>query len=368
VKIMVDATALLLNSAGVKGVLYHWIHALRAQQRDEIFVYPPMATIASLDHQRSVSTRWATLRGLVMAVSNQRMGAPFPAWFARGMDVFHCSNQVRYPPRRCRLTATVHDLTCWKMPEFHTAANVVADREYAARVLKRADGLIAVSENTRQDAIALLNIRPERIVTIPNGVSESFFAATDEYASAVRARWKLGKPYVLSVGTIEPRKNLDRLLDAWSQLRPELREEFDLVIAGPAGWGSDQTRARLQNPPRGVFWLGYVPEADLPGLTRGATALAYVSLYEGFGLPLAQAMAAGVPAVTSSVSALPEVAAGSARLADPFSVSEIAAALTALLDNPEERRKLGEAGRRRALAEYRWSGVAARSLEFFHQI
>jgi glycosyltransferase involved in cell wall biosynthesis len=359
-KIAIDATALLLRSAGVKSVLYHWLHALQALAGAEsVVAYPPMPRVGGLDHEGSVAGRWPTLRGIVMAVANQRLGVPFPQWCTRGADVFHCSNQVRTPPRGMKLTATIHDMTCWKMPALHTAANVTADRRYAEMVLRRADGLIAVSGHSRRDALEVLGIAPERIVAIPNGVSEEYFHALP---------MRRAKPYVLHVGTIEPRKNIDRLLDAWALLRPELRAEYDLIVAGPAGWASGVTVARLQSQPESVRWLGYVAEKDLPSLTAGASVLAYPSLYEGFGLPLAEAMAAGVACVTSNVSSMPEVAGEGARLVDPLSVSELSGALAALLENAEERARLGSAGKARATELYRWPLVAERSLRFFREV
>ncbi|HEY3440953.1 MAG TPA: glycosyltransferase family 1 protein [Paludibaculum sp.] len=359
-KIAIDATALLLRSAGVKSVLYHWLRALQdLAGADSVVAYPPMPELGGLDHEGSVAGRWPTLRGIVMAVANQRLGVPFPQWCTRGADVFHSSNQVRTPPRGMKLTATIHDMTCWKMPELHTAANVVADKRYAEKVLRRADGLIAVSEYSRRDAIELLGLRPEKIVAIPNGVSEEYFRA---------APMRRAKPYVLTVGTIEPRKNIDRLLDAWEALRPELRAEYELIVAGPAGWASAPTIARLQSQLEGVRWLGYVAEKDLPSLTAGAAVLAYPSLYEGFGLPLAEAMAAGVPCVTSNVSSMPEVAGEGARFVDPLSVAELSGALAGLLENADERARLGRAGRARAAALYRWPLVAERSLEFFRGV
>ena len=163
-------------------------------------------------------------------------------WIASRADVFHVSNQLRRNiPKRPRITATLHDLTCWLMPELHTAANVRADHFFAEHTLQRADGLIAVSENTRQDAIRILGIAPEKIVTIHSGVPA-------EYFNAIPLR--RAKPYVLFVGTIEPRKNLETLLEAWSGMR--FREDFDLVIAGPAGWSSEHVMARLTSGEPGV--------------------------------------------------------------------------------------------------------------------
>ena len=258
-----------------------------------------------------------------------------------------------------KLTATIHDLTCWLMPEFHTEANIRADKTFAHHILRRADGLIAVSENTRQDAILPLGIAPERIETIHSGVDQRYFDVRPSSIAHGRKR-----PYVLFVGAIEPRKNLGTLLDAWSGLSRDLREAFELVIAGPEGWGAEKTLARIQQE---VTWLGYVPDADLPSLVAGAAAFVYPSLYEGFGFPVAQAMAAGVAVVTSNNSSLREIARDTALLVDPKSASEIASALTRLLESESLRQDLGARGRKRA-CEFRWETCAQRSLEFFHRI
>ena len=150
-------------------------------------------------------------------------------------------------------------------------------------------------------------------------MAEPFFAATAETGTSARLKYGLHRPYALYVGTVEPRKNLDRLLDAWQSLPASVREQFDLVVAGPEGWQSAGTMARLRAPAPGVRYLAYVPEPDLPGITAGAIVFVYPSLYEGFGFPVAQAMAAGVPVITSDLSSLPEVTGGAAALIDPRS-------------------------------------------------
>jgi alpha-1,3-rhamnosyl/mannosyltransferase len=223
-------------------------------------------------------------------------------------------------------------------------------------VLPHADRLIAVSESTRSDAVRLLDLPPEKIEVIHSGVADAFFDAKPLAA---------GRPYVLFVGTIEPRKNVDTLLDAWAQLKPSLREQFELLVAGPAGWGAERTMARLRAGAGGVRYLGYVSEERLPSLTAGATVFAYPSLYEGFGFPVAQAMAARVPAITSNLSSLPEIAAAGAVLVDPRSADELHRGLELLLTSPSLRAKLARDGFRQA-QEYRWGTCARRSLEFFH--
>src|SRR5271154_3514111 len=234
--VTVDATSALLRSAGIKSYTYYWVRELRrlARHGDEIRAFPYLRDFGRLDHEASTLSKWQTVPRLALLYAAR--GSRVLDWTLAGSDVFHASNQVRRAPRNVKLTATIHDLTCWLMPQFHTEGNIRADASFAEKILKRADGLISVSENTRQDAIRWLGIAPERIQTIYSGVAE-------EYFDAKPARRE--KPYALYVGTIEPRKNLDTLLDAWGQLSAGLRRDFELVIAGPQGWGSEKTFARI---------------------------------------------------------------------------------------------------------------------------
>jgi glycosyltransferase involved in cell wall biosynthesis len=364
-RLAIDALPLLVRSAGVKNYLYHWIAHLAGHPDVSIDLFPWLGRVGPLNHEGSQVGPLHTWLSLALFHFFNLPGNPSLDWVQRA-DVFHCSHLAN-PPRRPRLTATLYDLTCWIMPQFHTPANVAAERRRADTVWKRADGLIAISAHTRDEAVRLLGLDARRIRVIHCGVDARFFLAGETEAAAARARYRLERPYVLWVGTIEPRKNLDLALDAWAALDSALREAFDLVIAGPEGWANPQTLHRLRTQPPCVRYLGYVPEADLPGLTAGAAALFYPSLYEGFGLPVAQAMACGVPVVTSNVSALPEIAGEGALYADPRSVGELRSALERLLGAPELQRKLGQAGRQRAEG-YRWEEAARQSLEFFKEL
>jgi glycosyltransferase involved in cell wall biosynthesis len=261
----------------------------------------------------------------------------------------------------------LYDLTCWLVPETHHPHNVRASRLFAERVMHRADGLIAISESTRTDAVRILGIPAARIELIYPGIAETYFEATVDDARPMAAKYGLTKPYVLFVGTVEPRKNIDALLDGWTLLTPALREEFDLVAAGPAGWGDTSTLGRLRAGYAGVRYLGYVPERDLPGITAGATVFVYPSLHEGFGLPLGQAMAAGVPAVTSGVSSMPEVVGDAGLLVDPRSPAEICGAMGRLLESRGLRDALASRARSRAL-RYRWEVCARQSLAYFRKL
>jgi glycosyltransferase involved in cell wall biosynthesis len=356
-RILIDATPLLLRSAGVKTYTYHWIqHLLQEARNEQILTFPQLANHGALNHEQSMLGAAPTFYHLGMLYASNRMPAlPLLRWMTPRADVFHVSNQIRNPPRNMQVTTTIHDLTSRLLPELHTAANQKADQSLVENVLRRAAGIIAVSENTRADAIRLLNLPPEKIEVIYSGIPEVYFGAQPRPAQ---------QPYVLYVGTIEPRKNVDTLLDAWEGL--PLRHEFELIIAGARGWASEKTMARLASRPAGVRYAGYVPEDELPGLTAGATAFIYPSLYEGFGFPVAQAMAAGVPVITSNNSCLPEIAGEGALLVDPRSVQEIRSALERLLTSASLQQQLRTAGLARA-QQYRWETCARKSLEFFRR-
>jgi glycosyltransferase involved in cell wall biosynthesis len=363
-RILIDATPVLLRSVGIKTYLYHWIqHLCQQAGNEQILTFPRLDKLGPLNHERSILTPAQTFPKLArLHLAN--LSPTLAAWTTPKADVFHASNQIRNPPRKMKLTATIYDLTCRLMPELHTAANIRADESLAKNILQKAVALIAISENTRADAVRLLSVDPERVRVIYPGVPEVYFGAQPRPAE---------HPYVLYVGTIEPRKNIDTLLDAWQGFR--LRHDFDLVIVGSSGWGSEKTMARLASRPQsvrysrpeGVVYLGYVPEDELPGLTAGATAFLYPSLYEGFGFPVAQAMAAAVPVITSNTSCLPEIAGEGALFVDPRSPAEIQAALEKLLTSPSLRDRLRTAGSDRA-RRYRWDACARQSLEFFRRL
>ncbi|HVX67365.1 MAG TPA: glycosyltransferase family 1 protein [Bryobacteraceae bacterium] len=363
-RISIDATPLLLRSAGVKNYIHHWLEHLRREAgRDAIGTFPVFAGFGTLDHEHSMAGRLPTLAGLALLHGLNLSRVP---WILPGVDLFHAGHQCHNPPRNCRVTTTIHDMTCWLMPELHNSRNVQGTLAFGEQVMKRADGIIAVSENTRRDAIDILDLEPDQVVTIYPGVAESFFDVTAADVHSVREKHGLSRPYVLFVGTIEPRKNVPGLLNAYAQLTASTREQYEMVLAGPVGWADRETLAKVAHA-EGVRYLGYVPEGDLPGITAGASVLAYPSFYEGFGFPVAQAMAAGVPVITSDRSSLPEIAGEGALLIDPESTEEIRAALERLLTSPGLRERLGGAGRCRARG-FRWELSARKSLEWFRRV
>jgi glycosyltransferase involved in cell wall biosynthesis len=368
IRAALDASPLLLRSAGVKTYLHYWSRSLlRTAGVNRLFLFPHLDNGGTFTHEGSILPPGPTLARIAVLQSANYLGAWVSRLATPRVDVFHTSNQLRNPPRNARLTTTLHDLTCWLMPEVHSKGNVKVDRDFARRVIRRADGLIAVSRHTRDDAIRVLGISPDRIEVIYPGIADAFFTVTRTQASQTAAKYGLHKKYVLFVGTVEPRKNLDRLLQGWAMLPADCRAEFELVVAGPAGWGDPAVLQCLRGGLDGVRYLGYLPEADMPGITKGALAVAYPSLYEGFGFPVAQAMAAGVAVITSAISSLPEVAGDGALLVDPQSVGEIRSALEKVMTSPVTVEHLGRNGAERARS-FTWENCARQSWAFFERV
>ncbi len=365
-RVCLDCIPFLVRSAGVKAYLFQLHKHLRLTAgNNDVISFPWLDQVTEFHHEGSVVSAPATTARIAFLHFFNLPRNHILDFVCRGVDVFHASNQVRNPPRNALLTTTIHDMTAWSHPEMHTPATVLADRRFAANIIARSRGIITPSESSRRNAIKWLGISPERIRAIHHGIDESYFQGISPQPA--RDRFGLTKPYVLFVSTIEPRKNLDRLLDAFQDLRPSLRDEYDLVVAGPQGWASEKTMARLAEASSSVRYLGYVPEKYLPGLTAGATVFAYPSLYEGFGFPVAQAMAAGTPVITSNISSLPEVAGDAAILVDPESTEELRSALDFLLTSPATRISLIAKGRIRA-SRYRWDRCARETWEFFEKL
>ena len=282
--------------------------------------------------------------------------------------LFHSPNYF-LPPFPGRSVATVHDLSHLLFPEFHPPARVDYINRAFPDSLRRADHLITDAESVRREVIERCNWPPERITAVPLGADPSFHPRANEELQPVLQKFGLRRRgYSLFVGTVEPRKNVDRLLAAYEALPAALRREFPLVIAGARGWHSADTHARMAGAVAAGWlrYLSYVPQTELPLLYSGARLFAYPSLYEGFGLPVLEAMASGVPVLTSNRSSLPEVVGDTARLVDPESVDEIAAALARILADDGWLDSAGAAGLARA-KRFTWEHCVERTVAVYRQ-
>jgi glycosyltransferase involved in cell wall biosynthesis len=253
----------------------------------------------------------------------------------------------------------VHDLTFMRYPEHAPPGLVSYLNEAVPRSVRRARLILADSESTRRDLIEMLQTPPDKVRVVYAGVGSEFRPVTDVVAlAAVKTRYQLAQPFILTVGTLQPRKNHLRLVQAFSRVAAAHRD-VRLVIAGGKGWSYDETAAEIARLNLGdrVIFPGFVSEEDLAAVYSLARALAFPSLYEGFGLPVLEAMACGTPVVCANASSLPEVAGDAAVLVDPLDVDGLAEALERVLDDDVLRQELIRRGHERA-ARFTWAAAA----------
>ena len=309
--------------------------------------------------EKSLAVVWHRLR---LPISVERLiGA---------VSVFHSPDFTLPPLRRGQGIVTVHDLSFLLFPECHERRL----REYLERAVpwsvSRAAVVLADSENTMNDLICLLDVEPDRVEVVYPGVDEHFQRVEDQdQLQCVRQRLGLMFPFILYIGTIEPRKNLSRLIQAYARLKARRQIDHKLVIAGQKGWLYDEVfrRAIDLRVADDVVFPGYVPDSDLPSLYTLADAFVFPSLYEGFGLPPLEAMACGTPVVTSTASSLPEVVGDASITVNPTDVDELAHAIALVLSDSELRRRLTQAGLERARV-LTWAAAAEKLLGVYQRL
>ncbi len=271
-------------------------------------------------------------------------------------------------PRRS--VVTIHDLGYLYYPEAHRLLDRLyldLSTRYNARA---ATHLIADSSATQRDLIEHYSIEPDKITVIYPGYDEATFQPVrdEEAIQAVKARYHIAGDYILFVGTLQPRKNLTRLIQALSNLQSPI-SNLQLVVTGKKGWLYDQIFRQVESLglEGRVIFTDYVPGGDLPALLSGARLFVFPSLYEGFGLPVLEAMACGTPIVCSNASSLPEVAGNAALLIDPLDVEGLAAAMERVLDNEELQTELIERGFEQA-RKFSWERCARETLDVLESV
>jgi glycosyltransferase involved in cell wall biosynthesis len=264
--------------------------------------------------------------------------------------------------------ATMYDMSVYRCPEFHPLKTVQVHRAIMPQVIRQSRLIITVSESAKRDILDYFDIPAEKIKVVYGGVSTQFSEPGARDMTLVQ-RYKLNFPFVLMVGTLEPRKNHARLISAFSRLIQQERLPHHLVLIGPRGWkeGSLKTLAQQGQLSERIHFLGYIPENDLAGLYRAADAFVFPSLHEGFGLPVLEALASGVPTLISNDPALLELAGQEAALAvDPCSIEDLAGGLYQILSDNALAKRLRQAGINRA-RQFSWEKCAAETLAVYQE-
>jgi glycosyltransferase involved in cell wall biosynthesis len=380
----IDYTAAARQRAGIGRYARELISALIALESDHEYVI--FAATGGLDGDRwkreSEKLRSARSKGRssdvrfrTLPISDDwmarlwhRLRLPVPVeTFTGPLDVFYSPDFVLPPTRRTtRTLLTVHDLSYLHHPEHFVPKLVRYLEQSVSRSVVRADWVLADSEATRSDLIAHLGAPSGKVKVLYSGVDSRFNEEKEpEEGDLLRARYGLiAGSYILSVGTIQPRKNYVRLIQAFAQLQTHNLTNKQLVLAGGRGWLYEDIFAEAERHGDRVRILGFVDEADLPALYRNAVLFVFPSLYEGFGLPVLEAMASGVPVICSNVSSLPEVAGDAAMLVDPLNIEELAEAMMRALEDPDLRHKMAARGLAQA-ARFTWARAARHLLGTF---
>jgi len=262
---------------------------------------------------------------------------------------------------------TVHDIAFEIFSGIYTGFMNYYQKFFARFAVKNAIRILAVSEATKKDLIKIYNVAPDKIQVTPLGVDSEFRPIPYDQVQSVLDKYKLVyKKYILYLGTLQPRKNIQKLIDAFLKLKNEHRIEEKLVIAGNKGWLWEPIIKKIESS-RDVIYLDYVANEDRVALYNGAVTLALVSNYEGFGLPPLEAMACGTPVVVSDISSLPEVVGDAGVLVDPNSTGSIADGLLELITNKQLQKELSEKGLLRA-KQFTWAETSRKTLAIIESL
>ena len=369
-KVCVDIQAAVAQRAGVGRYTKCLAEALAATRRpgDEL-------TLARLDFKRlgppfpAPGARFKAVRfcpGRLAQYCWKTLGWPPYNLLAGRADVYHFPNFIIPPLTRGRSVVTIHDASFIRHPEFAESRNLSYLNANIRRTAARADAILTDSRFSAREIIELLGAAPERVHAIPLGIAPPPAPPPPERMQALLQAAGVHRPYLLAVGTIEPRKNLAFLVEVF-----EAMKDFDgcLAVAGMPGWKFEPIMARMRASPRAsrILLLGYQNDETLNALYAGAEALVFPSLYEGFGLPPLEAMARGTPVVASGIDVLREVLGTGALMIAGFDAGEWAKAIGGLLRDQEARARLSEDGRRQA-ARFTWETTARETWEIYRQV
>jgi glycosyltransferase involved in cell wall biosynthesis len=367
-RIAINALAMKRELHGVGNYIRNLVWAFsRVDSENEYFIFGSSENLCHLEGLRRQFHIELAPNNPVLRVAWEQTVLPLRLSRIRA-DVYHGPAFVAPLMKTCGQVVTIHDMTSRLVPERHPLHRRLYMRAMIPAAIRRSDRVIADSESTKRDILDFEWAEEERICVVHLGVDGRFERVRDRKNLAeIREKYRLPREFILFVGAIEPRKNVETLVDAY--LADSLSDRFDLVLAGSLGWGYSGLMQKLAvSRVKGCIRMpGYIDDTDLPSLYTAAAAFVYPSLCEGFGLPVLEAMACGAPVITSCVSSLPEVAGEAAILVDPTDMGALASALQRVLKDRELQEELSRRGQERAKL-FTWDQTAKKTLEVYRQV
>ena len=375
-KIGFDVDSLTIKSGGIGRYAVNLINQILKifpqDPQNEVFIFSHCSfdydLIAKYPHLKFVD-KYTHVKSNVL-----RKGALLPVSIrSLKLDVFHGLDHIGIPflykHKACRYVVTIHDLITRVYPDKFTLRHRLIQNRLLPLVLNKADKIIANSLSTRNDIIKFYPRHAGKIEVIYEGVEPKFAPGRPADIKPVLGKYGIDFKYLLFLGTIEPRKNITGVIEAFTRLKQRGYAELKLVITGRKGWHYKGILKKLDNSAfvQDIVFTDFIDDDDLAAVYSGAEILLYPSLYEGFGLPVIEAMACGLPVITSNVSSLPEVAGDAAVLINPAEVEEMVSAIEKLMKNPGLKAELREKGLEQA-GRFSWEQAAEKTLKLFENI
>ena len=371
----IDYTAAYEQGGGIGRYVRELVTALsKVDSANQYSLFVSGALPTSLPQIFPANFYWKSTRitpkWLARVWHRSRIPLPLELFTGR-LELFHATDFVLPPllPNACSLL-TVHDLSFVRVPDSASSSLKAYLDSVVPRSVQLATHVLADSQATKDDLIELYSVADSKVTVLLSGVDERFFSlVSSELLLTVRSKYSIDRfPYIFSVGTVQPRKNYSRLIEALAQLRNQ-GIEIHLVIAGGKGWLENPIYQTITDTHMEDFvhFIGFAADEDLPALYRNAVCLAFPSLYEGFGLPILEAMASGTPVLTSNISSLPEVAGDAAIMVDPYDLDAITDGLKRLILDSALRDSLIQKGLVRA-RQFTWEKSARQLLGIYHSL
>jgi len=374
-RIGLDGIPLTALKTGVGHYTFELACALARVAPESSFevVYPsnlPPVAITEQDASLSLPANLKIKRVRVGPLGRYWWSTGLPRYVrSTGIELFHGTNYDVPLWRQCATVLTIHDLSLLIHPETHETRRVSRFRRRLPLMARAANAVIVPTESVQSEVFEYLGLSADKVFAVPEAARTCFTPVELAETEVVRRRLGIGDDFLLTVGTIEPRKNLLTLLSAFEELaRERPLATLQLVIAGSHGWLSEPFFAALERSPmrQRIILTEYLNDEELRALYSSCRAFVYPSIYEGFGLPPLEAMACGAPVITSRIPALEETTGGAAILVEPTNVEAFAAAIADLLDSDDLRYKLSALGRSRA-AEFTWERTASLTLDVYEK-